>query len=265
MLLPLKNRRVYYDLAGPEKGPVVVFGHSLAADSGMWAEQMPALFEAGFQALRIDMRGHGGTDAVPGDYTMAQLGDDVAEVTEALGIKRFHFVGLSIGGMFGQWLGIKHGARLQSLVLCDTNPGAAPNARDVWGPRIETVKKANSLQPIAEETMKRWFSDKFRQSQAARWKAIHDTVAATTPQGYIGCAAAIMGFNYRDQHKSIKTPTLCICGTLDPGGGPATTKPIADAVPGAKYEEIPDALHLPNVERPDVFNRILIGWLKAQR
>ena len=67
MLLPLAGRRLYYDLVGPEDGPVVCFTHSLASDSGMWAEQMPPLLQAGFRVLRLDMRGHGGSDPVAGD------------------------------------------------------------------------------------------------------------------------------------------------------------------------------------------------------
>jgi 3-oxoadipate enol-lactonase len=81
MLLPLDGRRLYYDLAGPESGPVVGFTHSLSSDSGMWAEQVPTLLAAGFRVLRIDMRGHGGSDPVAGDYTMDQLAADVATVT----------------------------------------------------------------------------------------------------------------------------------------------------------------------------------------
>ena len=63
MLLPLVGRNIAYDLVGPEYGPVVAFSHSLAADSGMWAEQVPALAAAGYRALRVDLRGHGGSGA----------------------------------------------------------------------------------------------------------------------------------------------------------------------------------------------------------
>jgi 3-oxoadipate enol-lactonase len=72
MLLPLGlgGRRLYYDLTGPEDGPVVCITHSLASDGGSWAEQVPALLQAGFRVLRLDMRGHGGSDPVAGDYTM---------------------------------------------------------------------------------------------------------------------------------------------------------------------------------------------------
>ncbi|MEQ1612248.1 MAG: alpha/beta fold hydrolase, partial [Hyphomicrobiaceae bacterium] len=60
MLINLPGRRLYYDLTGPDAGPVVCFTHSLASDSGMWAEQMVPLLGAGYRVLRLDMRGHGG-------------------------------------------------------------------------------------------------------------------------------------------------------------------------------------------------------------
>src|SRR5258708_13043776 len=153
MLLPLDGRRLYYDLAGPESGPVVGFTHSLSSDSGMWAEQVPALLAAGFRVLRIDMRGHGGSDPVAGDYAMDQLAADVAAVIEALGIAQLHYIGLSIGGMIGQAFAINHGVKLNSLMLCDTSPGSPPDAKETWTPRIAAVTKANSLAPLADGTI----------------------------------------------------------------------------------------------------------------
>src|SRR5579863_6203553 len=102
MLLPLQGRRIAYDLLGPETAPTVCITHSLAADGGSWAEQVPALLAGGFRVLRLDMRGHGGSDAVAGDYTMDQLAADVAGAIEALGVAPVHYIGLSIGGMIGQ-------------------------------------------------------------------------------------------------------------------------------------------------------------------
>ncbi len=262
MLLALNGgSKCYYDLLGPETGPVVCFSHSLAADGGMWAEQVPIIFEAGYRVLRLDMRGHGGSDAVSGDYRMEDLADDIAALIDALGIPLIHFVGLSIGGMIGQIFGLRYGSRVKSLMLCDTHAAAAPNAKELWAPRVNAVKQANSLLPIADATMERWLSDRYRRAYPGRWKQVRDTICATSPQGYLGCAAAIQNFDFKSQLSSIQVPTLVVCGSDDPGASPADNKKIAELIPNAHYEEIAGALHLPNIEYPEIFNRILIDWL----
>ena len=73
MLLSLDGRKIHYDLAGPQTAPTVGFTPSLNADGGMWAEQLVPLLAAGYRVLRLDMRGHGGSAPVDGDYTMDAL------------------------------------------------------------------------------------------------------------------------------------------------------------------------------------------------
>src|SRR5260370_4909542 len=265
MLINLVGRHIYYDLAGPENGQVGCFTHSLASDGGMWAEQLPPLLAAGFRVLRLDMRGHGGSDTVQGPYAMSALAGDVAVAIDALGLDRVHFVGLSIGGMIGQGFAIEHGAKLKSLMLCDTLPGTLPDAKPAWAPRIEAVTKANSLEPIADATMERWFTSAFKPRNPRRWRQIRDTVAATPPAGFLGCAAAILHFDWGPRLPSLQVPTLVVCGSEDPGTPPAQNRRIAELIPGARYEEIANARHFPNVERAEAFNEILLGWLKAQR
>jgi 3-oxoadipate enol-lactonase len=265
MLISVGGRRTYYDLTGPEGAPTICFTHSLSSDSGMWAEQMPVLHAAGFQVLRIDMRGHGGSAPVAGDYTMEELAGDVAGVLDALGLAPVHYIGLSIGGMIGQAFAIHHGARLRSLMLCDTMPATPPGAAEAWGPRVEAVTKANSLAPLAEATMERWFTATFRPRRPGRWKQIHDTIAATPPQGFLGCAAAIQNYDFVPRLPTLKVPTLVVCGADDPGTPPSENRRIAELIPGGRYEEIADARHLPNIEQAEVFNGIMMGWLSGQR
>jgi 3-oxoadipate enol-lactonase len=265
MLLTFEKGRIYYDLMGAESGPVVCFAHSLASDSGMWAEQMPPLLAAGFRTLRLDMRGHGGSDAVAGDYTMEQLAGETAAALETLGVRQVHYIGLSIGGMIGQAFALSHAARIKSLMLCDTMPQTPPGAKEVWAPRIEAVRKANSVVPLADSTMERWFTSAFKPRDPRRWQQIRDTVAATPPQGFLGCAAAILNFDFAARLPSIRLPTLTVCGADDPGTPPAGNKRIAELIPGGRYEEIAAARHFPNVEQADAFNRVMMGWLSAQR
>ena len=264
MLLPFDGRRLYYDLTGAQDAPVVCFTHSLTSDSGMWAEQLPPLLAAGFRVLRVDMRGHGGSDPVAGDYTMSALAADVARVIDARGLDRVHYIGLSIGGMLGQAFAIEHGAKVKSLMLCDTLPATLPDAKTAWAPRIAAVKTANSLLPLADGTMERWFTDAFKPRNPGRWKQIRDTVAATTPAGFLGCAAAIQNFDFLAKLPTLKAPTLVVCGAEDPGTPPAENKRIASLIPGARYEEIANARHFPNVEHPETFNRTMMSWLEAR-
>jgi 3-oxoadipate enol-lactonase len=264
MLLPLAGRRLYYDLSGPEAGPAVCITHSLASDGGSWAEQVPALLEAGFRILRLDMRGHGGSDPVTGDYTMSALAGDVASALDALGLDRVHYIGLSIGGMIGQAFALEHGDRLLSALWSDTLP-ASPAARAAWDERMGIVRRANSLGPIAEATMERWFTETFRTKNPGRWQQIRDTIVGTTPAGYLGCSAAILDFDFVPRLASLRLPVLVVCGSDDPGTPAAENRRLAGLVPGARYEEIAGMRHFPNVEAPADFNRIMLGWLEAQR
>src|SRR5271169_3042311 len=257
MLLPLAGRRLYFDLTGPEDGPVVCITHSLASDGGSWAEQMPVLLQAGFRVLRLDMRGHGGSDPVVGDYTMSLLA--------GLGFARVHYIGLSIGGMIGQAFALEHPQKLISALWCDTLPASPAGAAGIWGPRMQAVHEANSLEPIAEASMDRYLSPAFQAKNSGRWKQLRDTVVGTTPQGYLGCSAAILDFDFVPRLPSVKLPVLIVCGEHDAGTPASENRRLAGLVPGARYEEIAGMRHFPNVEAPDAFNRIMLGWLDAQR
>jgi 3-oxoadipate enol-lactonase len=269
MLLPLRGRRIAYDFVGPvdasADAPTVCITHSLASDGGSWAEQVPALLQGGFRVLRVDMRGHGGSDPVAGDYTMAALADDVAQVLSALSLPRVHYIGLSIGGMIGQAFALAHGDRLISALWCDTLPSSPQGARDVWDHRLTTVRTANSLEPLAEPTVERWLTEDFKAKHPSRWRQIRDTVVGTTPAGYLGCCAAILDFDFAPRLPEVRVPVLVVCGADDAGTPPTENRRLAGLVPGARYEEMAGCRHFPNVERPEEFNRIMMGWLAAHK
>jgi 3-oxoadipate enol-lactonase len=262
MLLQNNGRKVAYDLVGDAGAPVVYFAHALASDMGMWAEQVPAFLAAGFRVLRVDLRGHGGSDPAPGGYSMRDLVGDAIEVLDALSIDKAHFCGLSIGGMIAQGLGIEHGDRIRSLVICDTQSEAPKDAQTRWGPRIVQIQRANSCEPITDATMGRWLSDAFKKRDPGRWMEIRRTVAACSPQGYIGCATAIMTFKWTDQLGKIANPTFVLCGEDDPGANPEENRMIASTVQRGEFLAIPKARHLPNIEDAGQFNRIVIDWCR---
>ena len=158
------------------------------------------------------MRGHGGSGPVAGDYTMSALAADVAAVLDALAIPRVHFIGLSIGGMLGQAFALEHGGKLASAMWCDTLPATPAGAPEVWQQRVDTVRGANSLAPLADPTIERWLTDAVKQQRPGRWKQIRDTIIGTTPAGYLGCVAAIRNFDFVARLPSLKLPVLVVCG-----------------------------------------------------
>jgi 3-oxoadipate enol-lactonase len=265
VLLRLGGRRIAYDLIGPPDAPVLVCAHALAADSGMWAEAVPSVLGLGFRVLRIDMRGHGGSDPVSGDCTLLDLANDIVAVLDAAGIARAHFLGLSIGGMIGEALAIHHARRVASLMLCESPPAALTNARAIWTPRIGAVKAANSCEPIADATLERWLTPAFLARDPVRYRQIRDTVAATTAEGYCGCVAALSNFDFTNDLPRLDVPALVLYGEDDKASSHEETQRLAALIPGGRFVAFSGARHLPNVEDPERFNRILCDWLATVR
>src|SRR5690606_13014476 len=134
----LADASLNYRLDGAAGAPVLVLSNSLGTSLGMWDAQVPAFAEH-FHVLRYDTRGHGGSSVTAGPYSIEQLGCDVLGLLDALGIEKFSFCGLSMGGLIGQWLGVHAGERLQRLVLCNT--GAKIGSDQIWNERIAQVLK----------------------------------------------------------------------------------------------------------------------------
>lgn len=265
MLLRRDGRKIHGDLLGERGRQVVCLVHSLAADSGMWAEQVPALLEAGYAVLRVDLRGHGGSTAMPGPYRMEELADDIAFVLASLDAGPVHYVGLSLGGMSGQALALDHPGLLRSVTICDALPESLPNAAEIWGPRIRIVRQAGSCAPIAEATLERWLTPEFRAAKPWRWQEILETAATTDAEGYAGCAEAISSFSFVARLPTLTVPALVLCGEDDHAVPPREGERIAKLVPDGRFVAIAGAKHLPNVEKPEVFNRILLDWLARNR
>ncbi len=131
----------HYQLSGDKTKSTVVLSHSLMSDSRMWDPQLPVL-EPHFQVLRYDTRGHGKSTVTEGDYSLNMLADDAITLLDHLGLQKVHFVGLSMGGMIGQNLSLRHAKRLHSLSLCDTTARIPEEAQPLWRERIELARWA---------------------------------------------------------------------------------------------------------------------------
>lgn len=257
--LDLPTHRLHYRIDGDASAadkPWLTFCNSLGTDLHMWDAQVAGL-SGSFRILRYDRRGHGKSSAPPPPYALADLGADVIALWDALGIDRTHFCGLSIGGLTGQWLGVHAAARLDRIAVCAT--AARIGTPESWNARIEDVR-ANGLETLVSATAERWFTPDFRAAHPDAVKAILDSFAATSIDGYAGCCAALAGADLRGEIAAIEAPLLAVSGEDDPVCPPADLAAIADAVPQGQHASLPGR-HLLNRESADRFNVTLTAFL----
>jgi 3-oxoadipate enol-lactonase len=250
---------INYTFDGPAGAPVVTLSNSLATNFGMWEPTLPAL-TGRWRVLRYDTRGHGQTDAPKGPYTLEQLADDALALLKALDIQRTHWVGLSMGGMIGQILGLKAPEVLASLSLCDTSSRMPAETKPQWEERIRTAE-TKGMEPLVEPTLARWFTAPFREKRKDVTDRVATMIRTTPPAGYAGACHAISALNLTDRLGAIKLPTIVIVGEDDPGTPVAASRVIAEGIKGARLEILPSAAHLSNMEQPEKFNGALSEFL----
>jgi 3-oxoadipate enol-lactonase len=254
----LPNVRLHYALSGLADATVLILSNSLGTNFSMWDAQAPA-FEKQFRLLRYDMRGHGQSSAPPPPYAVADLARDILSLADSLSIPRFHFCGLSIGGMIGMSLAFQAPERLRKLVLCNTAPKIG--TLEFWDTRIQTVQ-SRGMKEVAGAVTARWFTPGFQRSSPEKVASAIRVLESLDPQGYVGGCTAVRDFDFRESVRQIRTPTQVISGTHDPAATPADGRFLAEQIPGARYAEL-NASHLSNVESPAQYNDAVLSFLNA--
>ncbi len=247
---------LHYRLDGDEAAPVLVLSNSLGTDLNMWEPQMRAL-ALRFRVLRYDTRGHGLSGLPPAPYQVERLGRDVLALLDGLGIARVHFCGLSMGGMTGMWLGVHAPDRIGRLVLCNT--AAKIGTPEIWNARIAAVEKGG-MATIQPGVIQRWFTEDFVARHPEAVAPIAAMLLATAPEGYAAACGAVRDMDQRQAIAAIRAPTLVIAGTHDLATSAAEGRAVADAIPNAKYVELP-AAHLSNIESAPAFTDALVHFL----
>jgi 3-oxoadipate enol-lactonase len=247
--------RIAHRFDGRPEKPVLVLLNSIGTDLHMWDGQVPALAER-FRLLRCDARGHGASDVPSGPYSLDRLGRDVVELLDALALPRVHVLGLSLGGVVAQWLGIHVPERVDRLVLANTAAYLGPPQR--WDRPIADLLAAPDMRATAEAFLRNWFPARMLGDEVV--DGFRRTLLATQRAGVAGSWAAVRDYDLRRTAALIRSPTLVIAGEHDPVTSAAHGKEIASIVPGARYVEMP-VMHMSNVERPAEFVEAVIAFL----
>lgn len=243
---------------GERSRPTVVLSNSLGTDLSMWDAQA-AVLAARFHVVRYDTRGHGGSATPAGPCTIALLGRDVLALLDHLDIERAHFVGLSMGGVIGQWLGAHAPQRLHKLVLANT--AARIGTPEGWQARAAAVR-ADGMHAIAAGAPGRWFTPEFVARQPVVVGTMQKTLRALEPEGYAACCEALALADLGADITRIKVPALVIAGIHDPVTTVLDAQLLAGAIPAATLATLP-ASHLSNIEAPDRFTELVAAFLSA--
>lgn len=249
---------LHVEVEGPQNAPALMLSNSLGTTWRMWDAQAPA-FAKHFRLVRYDRRGHGQSGAPKGPYSMEMFGNDAVAIMDALELKKVHWLGLSMGGMVGQWLGANRPDRIDKLIL--SNTGSYYENKAPWNERIAAIR-ANGLASIADNIMKLWFTEGFRAREPETVARLKATLIATNLDGYVGCCEAIRDMDVRPGLPTIQSPTLVIAGKHDPSTPVPNSEYIRDHIRGAKLA-ILDAAHIANIEQPEAYTKTVLEFLNG--
>jgi 3-oxoadipate enol-lactonase len=251
--------RLAVTVEGPADAPPLVLGNSLGTTAELWQPQLAALVGR-FRLIRYEHRGHGGSPAPPGSYTLAELGGDVLRLLDELGVARAAYAGISLGGMIGMWLAANAPERIGALAVCCTSarfPDRAP-----WEQRTAAVRSGGLARPLSEQIVGRWFTPGY----AAAKPDVPTSFIATLerdvqPVGYAGCCDAIADLDLRPSLARIAAPALVIAGSEDPATPPWHAAVIARGIAGSRLRVVRGAAHLANVSHAAEVTALLTGHL----
>jgi len=237
---------LHYRLHGPEGAPAVAFVNSLGTDARIWDEVIDRLATR-YRVLSYDKRGHGLSDAPAGDYALADHVADLAGLLDHAGMTTAAIAGVSVGGLIAQGFALSHPDRLTALVLCDTAPKVGD--AQMWNGRMAAIR-AKGMGAIVDPVMERWFSPGFRQNRPADLAGWRNLFLRTDVEGYCGTCATLRDSDLTGEIGRIATPTLVLVGDEDGSTPVPMVRACAEAIPGARFEIIAQAGHIPSIEQP---------------
>ncbi|MCT2281685.1 alpha/beta fold hydrolase [Micromonospora chalcea] len=271
-------------------GPMVLFLHGFPEYWYAWHEMLPAVADAGFRAVAVDLRGYGASDKPPRGYDGYTLAADVAGLIRALGERSATVVGTGAGGLIG-WtaasfhptlvrrlvvLGAPHPLRLRAAIFADPRGqfASATATLKFQLPRYEHVLTRDDAAEV-EEILRRWGGPRWADSPDFADYAHCCRVAMQIPQaafcameGYRWAFRSVLrlhGYRFvKLMQKPLVTPTLQLHGALDRASLPRTAQGSGRYV-SAPYEWrlLDDVGHFPHVEARDLVLGEILRWAKS--
>jgi 3-oxoadipate enol-lactonase len=253
--------RMAYGDRGREHEMALLLVHGFPLDRRLWAAQVGA-FANMTRVITPDLRGHGGSQVVPGPFTMEQHADDLVALLDYLEVRRVVAAGLSMGGYVAFALWRRCPERVRGLILADTraeqDSAAAQAGRDSAMVRVQQGGAAAYADEMLPRLLAPGSLADVKIAAAAR-----KMMAAQPVAGIIGALGGLRDrADSRATLSTITVPTLVIAGDEDVITPPADVQAMAEAILGARLAVIPRAGHLSPLENPRAFNAAVRTFLR---
>ena len=256
---------VHYETAGA--GDPVVLVHAGICDSGMWDPQWRSL-AGSHRLLRHDMRGFGRSPLPPGPYSNAR---DLLEVMDAAGFGRAAIVGTSLGGRVALEVALAAPDRVSALVL--VGPGLPGHewsqaVRD-YGAAEDAAIGRGDLDAAAELNVRFWVDGPLRDAGQVD-ASVRDHVRAMQRRAlelqvpvWEEADEELLVPGLGERLGEIRQPALVLVGEVDQPDIHTIAARLVHGLPDAAFATIPATAHLPSLERPEAFDRLVTGFLSA--
>ncbi len=249
----LNGVTLHYQVISAAAGkPRIVFANSLGTDFRIWRDVIVRL-AGDFSILTYDKRGHGLSDIGETPYSIETHAADLIALIEHTGLGPALICGVSVGGLIAQGLYASRPDLVTGLVLCDT--AHKIGTTEAWNERIATVE-LGGIEAVADKVLKGWFSEGFRSGDPA-FAGYRNMLVRTPLAGYAATVAAIRDADFTAEAGRIAVPTVCLVGEVDIPTPPDQVAEFARMIPGARYELIRGAGHLPFIEQPEIVAAII--------
>jgi 3-oxoadipate enol-lactonase len=238
--------QVEYDRRGAGRPLLLI--HSLLTELTVFDRVVPLL--GGHQVTRINLPGFGASAPLE-LKTLAEHADHVACVMDVLDMPRDTAVfGNGFGAFVALALAIGHGERFGKLIVADALAAFPEPARVPFAMMAERVS-SGGMSAVLDVAIGRMFPPAFAQAHPELILDRRSRLGAVDAQCFARACLALAGMDLTASVGKIANPTLVLCGALDQTTPPALARELAQKIPGARYEEIPDSGHCPMLEQPD--------------
>ncbi len=237
----------------------LVFINSLGTDFRIWDDVVRALGDR-FNIVLHDKAGHGLSTERAHNPKISDYADDLNTILLYLKLTKVVVCGISVGGLVAQSLYQKRPDVVEGLIL--SNTGLKIGTIDSWNARIAAIE-AGGIASIAEPILERWFAPEFRERKQGDYALYRNMLVRTSSAGYLACCEAIRNADFSTDAKKIATPVLCIGGELDTSTPAAMVESMASQIPAGKFELIKGAAHLPCIETPEIFSKMISTFVET--